>query len=80
RNPAEGTCMCVNGIRVPVIGRVAMQTTCLDLTDLPFTPQSGDIVHVMGGPGHAVTAQELADWWGTIPYEVLCLLGKNSRD
>ena len=80
RNPAEGTCMCVNGIRVPVIGRVAMQTTCLDLTDLPFTPQPGDIVHVMGGPGHAVTAQELADWWGTIPYEVLCLLGKNSRD
>ena len=42
----------------------------------PFFHLSG----VEGGPGHAVTAQELADWWGTIPYEVLCLLGKNSRD
>ncbi|MBQ5727787.1 MAG: alanine racemase [Mailhella sp.] len=80
RNPSPEACMCVNGIRVPVIGRVAMQTTCLDLTDLPFTPAPGDPVHILGGPGHAVSAQELADWWGTIPYEVTCLLGKNTRN
>ena len=71
--------MCVDGIRVPVIGRVAMQTTCLDLTDLPSTPKTGDTVYVMGGPGHTVTAQDIAKWWGTIPYEVICTLGKNSR-
>ena len=80
RNPAPGTCMCINGVRVPVIGRVAMQTTCLDLTDLPFEPKVGDRVYVMGGPGDAVSAQELADWWNTIPYEVICLLGKNTRE
>ncbi|WP_458400285.1 alanine racemase [Mailhella sp.] len=80
RDPAPEACMCVNGMRVPVIGRVAMQTTCLDLTDLPSTPLPGDDVYVMGGPGNAVTAQDLATWWGTIPYEVTCLLGKNSRD
>ncbi|MBR3881329.1 MAG: alanine racemase [Mailhella sp.] len=79
RNTAAGTCMTINGVRVPVIGRVTMQMTCVDLTDLPFTPKAGDMVHVLGGPGHAVSAQELADWWGTIPYEVICLLGKNSR-
>ena len=79
RNPAPGTCMCVNGVRVPVIGRVAMQMTCIDLTDLPEKPSIGDDVYVMGGPGHAVTAQDLAEWWGTIPYEVICLLGKNTR-
>jgi alanine racemase len=77
RNPAPGTCMCINGIRVPVIGRVAMQMTCIDLTDLPCIPSPGDTVYVMGGPGNAVSAQNLADWWGTIPYEVTCLLGKN---
>ena len=55
RNPSPEACMCVNGIRVPVIGRVAMQTTCLDLTDLPFTPAPGDSVYVLGGPGHAVS-------------------------
>lgn len=80
RNPSPEACMCVNGVRVPVIGRVAMQTTCLDLTDLPFSPAPGDTVHVLGGPGHAVSAQDLADWWGTIPYEVTCLLGKNTRN
>ena len=80
RNPAPGTCMCINGTRVPVIGRVAMQMTCVDLTDLPCPPAPGDAVHILGGPGNAVSAQELAGWWGTIPYEVTCLLGKNRRD
>lgn len=80
RNPANGTCMCVNGIRVPVIGRVAMQMTCIDLTNLPFRPSPGDEVFILGGPGHAVSAQELANWWETIPYEVTCLLGKNRQD
>ena len=41
---------------------------------------SGDTVYVLGGPGHAVSAQELAEWWGTIPYEVTCLLGKNTKN
>lgn len=80
RNPSPGTCMCVNGVRVPVIGRVAMQMTCVDLTDLPVPPAPGDTVYVMGGPGDAVSAQNLAAWWGTIPYEVTCLLGKNRLD
>ena len=80
RNPAPGTAMCVDGVRVPVIGRVAMQMTCVDLTDLPCPPVPGDDVWVMGGPGDAVTAQDLAGWWDTIPYEVICLLGKNRRD
>ena len=77
RNPAPGTCMCLRGQRVPVIGRVAMQMTCVDLTDLPTPPAPGEEVFVLGGPGNAVSAQELAAWWGTIPYEVTCLLGKN---
>lgn len=80
RNPAPGTCMCVNGTRVPVIGRVAMQMTCVDLTDLPVPPVPGDIAYVLGGPGNAVTAQDIATWWDTIPYEVTCLLGKNKTE
>ena len=80
RNPAPGACMCINGERVPVIGRVAMQMTCVDLTNLAALPSPGDTVYVLGGPGNAVSAQELADWWGTIPYEVTCLLGKNRTE
>lgn len=80
RNPAPGTCMSINGTRVPVIGRVAMQMTCVDLTDLPTPPVPGDTAYVLGGPGNGVSAQELAGWWGTIPYEVTCLLGKNKME
>lgn len=80
RNPAPETCMCINGTRVPVIGRVAMQMTCIDLSGLPEPPQAGDDVYVLGGPGNAITIQELADWWGTIPYEVICLFGKLRTD
>ena len=80
RNPAPGASMCINGVRVPVIGRVAMQMTCVDLTDLAVPPSPGDTVYILGGPGNAVSAQELADWWDTIPYEVICLLGKNKTE
>ena len=80
RNPAPGTCMTLRGLRAPVIGRVAMQMTCLDITGFPkkgVNVRPGDEAFILGGPGHAVTAGELAEWWGTIPYEVTCLLGKN---
>ncbi len=85
RTPSPVASMCVKGVRVPVTGRVAMQMTCLDLTALvdkngllPVKP--GDAVHVLGGGGDAVTAQDIALWWNTIPYEVTCLLGKNRTD
>ena len=52
----------------------------LDITGFPekgVNVRPGDEAFILGGPGHAVTAGELAEWWGTIPYEVTCLLGKN---
>lgn len=82
RNPSPKTCMCVKGVRVPVVGRVAMQMTCLDLTSLladGLPVKAGEEVYILGGPGDAVTAQDLANWWDTIPYEVTCLLGKNRK-
>ncbi|ABM29047.1 alanine racemase [Nitratidesulfovibrio vulgaris] len=67
------------GRRVPVLGRVCMQTTAIDVTDVPGIA-TGDRVWLLGGPGPAtVSADELADLWGTISYEVLCLLGMNPR-
>ncbi len=77
RSEAPGRCMCLRGVRAPVIGRVAMQMTCLDLSSLPFIPAKGEDAFALGGPGNAVTAQEMAQWWGTIPYEVTCALGGN---
>lgn len=76
RNPAPGTSLTVRGQRAPLIGRVSMQMICLDISHIPGV-KPGENAYVLGGPGQAVTAQELAQWWGTIPYEVMCCLGGN---
>lgn len=70
--------MCIKGRRVPVIGRVCMQLTAVDVSGIPVT--EGDTAYVLGGPGeNAVTPEELAFWWNTITYELFCLLGMNRR-
>jgi alanine racemase len=71
--------MLVHGRRAHVLGRVCMQLTAVDLTNIPQA-RVGDEVFLLGGEGEqAITAEELAAWWGTITYEVFCLLGQNSR-
>ncbi|NJB67022.1 alanine racemase [Desulfobaculum xiamenense] len=69
----------IGGTRVPLVGRVCMQMSALDVTELPGV-KPGDDVWLLGGPGAgAIRAEEVADWCGTISYEVLCLLGQNPR-
>jgi alanine racemase len=72
--------MCLAGRRVPILGRVCMQLTAVDVTGLTAV-RPGDVIHLLGGEGPgAVTADDLALWWGTISYEVFCLLGLNPRE
>ncbi len=63
--------MLVRGQRAPIVGAVAMDLTCLDVTELPEV-EVGDEVVVMGQQGKAeISARELAQASGTIPYEVI---------
>ena len=60
----------VRGKRVPVVGRVAMNMTMLDVTEAG--PGEGDEVVLLGRQdGAEITADELGDKIGTISYEVL---------
>jgi alanine racemase len=69
----------LHGRRAPILGRVCMQLTAVDATHIPET-RVEDQVHLLGGQGTgAITPEELAGWWGTITYEVFCLLGQNRR-
>ncbi len=69
----------VAGVRCPVVGRVTMDQTIVDITAATLSgqiPEVGDEVVVMGSQkGSTVTADELALWAGTISYEILCTLG-----
>lgn len=65
----------VRGRRAPVIGRVCMDMTMSDVTDVPGV-RAGDEVTLIGGEGACrVTADDIAGWTGTIAYEVLCGVG-----
>lgn len=69
----------VHGVRVPVIGRVCMDMTMVDVTDVPQV-QPGDEVALIGTQGdERITAQDLANWQGSIAYEVLCDIGPRVR-
>jgi alanine racemase len=69
----------VGGRRCRIVGRVTMDQIMVDVTGLPHI-QSGDEVVFIGRQGDAeVTAGELADWSGTIAWEVLCGITKTAR-
>ena len=64
----------MRGCPAPVLGRVCMDQTVLDVTDVPGVAM-GDEVTVFGPAGAAAgadTADTIAQKTGTINYEVVC--------
>jgi alanine racemase len=69
----------VRGLSCPVVGRVSMDYVCVDVTGVPGAAV-GDPVTLLGGTGDArVTAHDMARWADTIPYEVLCGIGRRVK-
>ena len=69
----------VRGQRAPIRGRICMGMMMIDVTNIPgVTP--GDEVVLLGAQGsEKIDGDELAKLAGTIPYEILCALGKESN-
>jgi alanine racemase len=61
----------VRGRRAPLAGRVSMDAIAVDVTDVPGV-RPGDVVTLIG---EGITADEVAEWSGTISHEVLTSLG-----
>ena len=61
----QGYCL-VNGHKAPYVGNICMDVCMIDVTDIPCS--EGDSVEIFGS--HLPVTQ-LAQWLGTIPYEVL---------
>jgi alanine racemase len=57
----------VKGTLAPVIGTVCMDMTMIDVTDVPDV-REGDEVIIFG---NELPIQQLAEWAGTIPYEIM---------
>lgn len=70
----------VRGRRIPVVGRVCMDLTMIDLTDIRHEVCETDEVVVMGRQGSEfISANELARRANTISYEILTSLGNLAR-
>lgn len=65
----------INGRKAPIVGIVCMDMTMVDATDIEGV-HVGDAVTLIGRDGQeTIGADHLAEWTGTIPYEVLCAIG-----
>ena len=68
--------MLVNGKKAKIVGRICMDQTMLDVTDIENV-NTGDEVIVFGtGEDGEPTADLIAQNTDTINYEVVCLVGK----
>jgi alanine racemase len=66
----------IGGRRCPIAGRVSMDLTAVDVTDLPARPVRGEEVVFFGRQGDArLGVDEVARAAGTVEWEILCGVG-----
>ena len=65
----------IQGRRAPIVGLVCMDMIMVDVTDLAPVPVGETVTLIGQQGGESIWANEVADWIGTIPYEVLCGIG-----
>jgi alanine racemase len=62
----------VRGQYAPVVGRISMDLTLADVTDVPGV-RNGDVVTLIGADGGlSVPAEDIARTAGTLSYEITC--------
>lgn len=72
RSPSNPGRVLIHGQYAPVVGRVSMEKTAIDVSQVPGVV-IGDEVVLMGRQGdNAITAEDMADALDTSNYEVVC--------
>jgi alanine racemase len=61
----------VRGRRAPIVGRVTMDQTMIDVTDIPAAQQGDEVVLIGRQGSDSISAEEVAARLGTINYEVV---------
>jgi alanine racemase len=69
----------IHGKPAPVIGRVSMDLTTIDLTQIPQAAIGDQATLLDDDPLSPASVYRLAELAGTIPYEILCKIGPRVR-
>lgn len=65
----------IRGQRARIVGAVSMDMLTADVTDIEGVGPGDEVVFLGSQGDKSIDAREMADWIGTIPYEILCRLG-----
>lgn len=66
----------IRGRQAPILGRISMDQTVVDITEIPGA-SVGDEVVLLGRQGEEIiTAEDHARWADTIPWEIFTSIGK----
>ncbi len=72
RAPRRHAEVLIHGTRAPVIGRISMEKTVVNVTHIPNVAM-GDEVVLLGRQGRdTISAEEIAKWLDTSNYELVC--------
>jgi len=69
----------VRGRRAPVVGRVCMDQTLVDVTDVPGACTGDEVVIYGEQGGSRISVEEMASLVDSIPYELTCSVGGRVR-
>ncbi|MGQ0543577.1 MAG: alanine racemase [Blastocatellia bacterium] len=79
RSLSNRAAVLVNGEYAPVVGRISMDWTIIDVTNIP-NPAVGDEIILIGEQnGNHIAAEAIAEAVGTISYEITCGIGERVR-
>lgn len=67
--------MVLDGRACPVVGKVSMDLTTIDLHNVPDASIGDEVTVLDNDPVSPASAYRLAKWADTIPYEVFCRIG-----
>jgi alanine racemase len=66
----------IRGKRAPQVGNICMDMTLIDVTEVQDVAEGDEVVLFGRQDGQTITVDEMATKGGTIPYEILCNVGK----
>ncbi len=62
----------VRGCFAPIVGRVSMDLTLIDVTDVPEVALGDEVVLIGQREGLQITAEDIAEQCDTVSYEIVC--------
>ena len=70
RSMSDKACVLVRGRKYPVVGRISMDQIVINI-EWDSAYNDDEVILIGESDGESITCEDLADWAGTIPYEIL---------